>query len=731
MDKNKKDDQYFIDEADKAINELVYDKVHLVKAYNYYSGVRDTQQFKHLEENYGLGNPTSITFIPLIRKHIDALIGEFMTLPIEPKISCKDSATLNNIFREKQLAVSKSIADLIKTKLDNLTYSLLKGDGKNKISDAQFAAELREVEDWVDNNFVSNYEMASQNIVNFCLQDRNIDFKNKLKLLIIDLFIAGEMYYRVEPTSGGSNISIKVLNPLNTFVDKNVNSIYINDAYRTVVREYLSLPELMVKYGAELTEEDLADLTANKQEYTGSNLMIINATDIRTGCVTGTGLDAGHEVTPLYNGAYPQRRLDLYPVYEVEFKDFEKINGKMTQNRYSVVRIGTNIYIPYGLDKHSNRSIDSPTECKLNTNGLQYMTRTGQPYSLVLATADLQDKYDILHFFKENAIAQSGTAGSWVDLASIPVSFGATPEDRLIKWIAYKKSGLAVIDTTQDGANLNTIFQGYDDTVKHSSIQAIQIAIQDIEDTATSITGVFRERIGGIQQRDAVANVAVGMQQSFIITKQYHQAMDLLTREILLDCLNLAKRVYKKGLKGVLILGENRQRLFTALPEHFLASDIDVHLADSQEIMKERDLIKQLTVELMGSGAIDPEILIAVSTSKSLTEMKIQVSKSMKRKKEENDQLQQISQQAQEAQKQLQEMQKELQKAQQKIEQLNEQKIQVQQEKVAKDYEVGIKQLTITKEKNDAKAEQDKRRVELEALQLVDQNPKNDEIRNE
>ena len=133
----------------------------------------------------------------------------------------------------------------------------------------------------------------------------------------------------------------------------------------------------------------------------------------------------------------------------------------------------------------------------------------------------------------------------------------------------------------------------------------------------------------------------------------------------------------------------------------------------------------------MGSGAIDPEILIAVSTSKSLTEMKIQVSKSMKRKKEENDQLQQISQQAQEAQKQLQEMQKELQKAQQKIEQLNEQKIQVQQEKVAKDYEVGIKQLTITKEKNDAKAEQDKRRVELEALQLVDQNPKNDEIRNE
>jgi hypothetical protein len=53
------------------------------------------------EENYGLGNPTSVTFTPLVRKHIDALIGEFLTLPIKPKVSCKDTKTLNNIFRDK------------------------------------------------------------------------------------------------------------------------------------------------------------------------------------------------------------------------------------------------------------------------------------------------------------------------------------------------------------------------------------------------------------------------------------------------------------------------------------------------------------------------------------------------------------------------------------------------------------------------------------------------------
>jgi hypothetical protein len=63
-----------------------------------------------LEENYGIGQPTSVEFIPLIKKHIDALVGEYLDLPILPKVSCKDEETINNIFREKQLLISTEIA---------------------------------------------------------------------------------------------------------------------------------------------------------------------------------------------------------------------------------------------------------------------------------------------------------------------------------------------------------------------------------------------------------------------------------------------------------------------------------------------------------------------------------------------------------------------------------------------------------------------------------------------
>ena len=92
-----------IEKTDKAISELVYPKYDLQKAYNYYNGVRDSDQFRYLEEVYGANAPTTLHFTPLIKKHIDALIGEYLGTPIIPKIFCKDSQTITNIDREKQL----------------------------------------------------------------------------------------------------------------------------------------------------------------------------------------------------------------------------------------------------------------------------------------------------------------------------------------------------------------------------------------------------------------------------------------------------------------------------------------------------------------------------------------------------------------------------------------------------------------------------------------------------
>ena len=106
-----------IDKTDSAIAELVHEKTKLQKAYNYYNGIRDKEQFRYLEENFGIKSPTSVEFTPLIKKHIDALIGEFLGTPIIPKISCKDSETISKIDREKQLKIYQEVYKYLKNKL--------------------------------------------------------------------------------------------------------------------------------------------------------------------------------------------------------------------------------------------------------------------------------------------------------------------------------------------------------------------------------------------------------------------------------------------------------------------------------------------------------------------------------------------------------------------------------------------------------------------------------------
>ena len=206
--------------------------------------------------------------------------------------------------------------------------------------------------------------------------------------------------------------------------------------------------------------------------------------------------------------------------------------------------------------------------------------------------------------------------------------------------------------------------------------------------------------------------------------------MELLIREMLLDSLDVAKRVYKKGITGMLILGDNKQKIFTALPEHYTVTDFDIHIADSQQINKDKEFLKNMANSLVQGGQVDPELLLLTSTSKSLTEMKYSLANNIAKRKEENNQLQQLSQQNQELQQQIQELSKQLQKAQSQVDQYHQEKIQMDKYKVDKNYEIEMKKLELDDDYKENITDVQKRRIELEALQLLDLNTKNDEIKN-
>ena len=343
-----------------------------------------------------------------------------------------------------------------------------------------------------------------------------------------------------------------------------------------------------------------------------------------------------------------------------------------------------------------------------------------------------QTKFDILNFYRDNVISESGTVGDWIDIAYLPKVLGSDLTERLMKWKAYKKQGLAIIDSSQEGLPpMNTTFGGFDDTIKLETIQAIDLAIQRTEETCSTITGVFREKLGGIEQRDAVTNVKVGVTQSSFITKQYYQGMDLMTREMLLDILNLAKVVYKNGISGTLILGERLNKIFTALPEHYTVTDYDIHIADSGEIIKEQELIKQLTMEFIKGGSVDPEVIMEAITATGLTRMKADINTALTKKREENNQLGQLNQKVQELDQQLKQTTSEAQKLQQQVQRLNAEKLAMEKEKLAFTKELEWFKARAGSANDEAMLELEYKRIQLEGAQLLDDNQRNNEIRND
>ena len=718
-----------IDRTDKAITELVYPKWDLQKAYNYYNGVRDAEQFRYLEENFGIGNPTSIEFTPLIKKHVDALIGEYLGTPIIPKVYCKDTKTLNNIDRDKQLKINSELKQYLSSHLKNSILSFL--EGKN-ITDPMIETQLKRIVEDININFVSEYEIAAQNVIEYIMQSRDTDMTNVLRHLLLDLLITGYTFYRVLPTVEKNNVRIEALSPLNVFPDRNLDSPYIKNSNRIVVRKWMNKTQILNLYGKDLSKDDI-ELIKDRWETVYDEATYYVRTLPNHGVPSTDGIKAGREiVVPGYPSVSNGKFHDLIPVYEVEWIDTD---DNFVMQRYQTIRIGESVYILKGIDNEVIRSNSNPSYCGLSVNGVYFVNRGSEPYSLVLACSHLQDKFDILNFYRDNLIANSGAVGDFIDVSMLPNFLGHDTAEKLQKYIAYKKSGIAPIDTSQEGrlaagqVPINTIFNGYDDTVKVQAIQAIQLAIDQVEQVTSSITGVFRERLNGIEARDAVTNIKIGQNNSFIITKQYYHQMDLIVNEMLLDCLNVAKIVFKKGLTGTLILGEKYQKVFTALPQYFTVTDHDIRLTTSSDVIKDLEYIKQILPDFIKNGAMAPDIIFEALTCKSVTDIKLIVKKAIQKQRDENNQIQQLSQQVEQLQSELKKASQQLKAAEEKIQTLNSDKLQLQQQEINMKYQIEWYKAQTDRNYKEATAEEQKRRTQVEIMQQYDNNPYNDKIR--
>lgn len=147
-----------------------------------------------------------------------------------------------------------------------------------------------------------------------------LDFANQRKILLIDLLISGTGYYKVEPSPSQTNVNLRILNPINTFIDRNPESPYLKDSARSVIRDYLTKQQILAKYGKYLSKEDLDELDKlSTYSVDDSTTTYLRSYDTITGNHISDGILGGFEVTPLLPFERDTSKyFRVFPVYQVE-----------------------------------------------------------------------------------------------------------------------------------------------------------------------------------------------------------------------------------------------------------------------------------------------------------------------------------------------------------------------------------------------------------------------------
>jgi hypothetical protein len=695
--------------ADFLIAYLVREKTHIATARNLYDGIRNNEEFKYLETTFGIETPFSVRMTPLIKTKIDTLLGLLLDQVLTYTVSVSDEESILKVeeAKEKQKlgAVFAEAEKFLKTLATDPEADPLEKDYLKKLADK------------IDANFISNFEIAVQHLIKFFENDKTIKLKQVLKLILLDLVVSGEAYYRVYTDRVGEDPKIEICKPENVFYSKRTDHQFLKNGHEpnieaVIHRTYMTRRQILTKYGHVMNEKALANLFGSHTYAGGRN--IVDARQLDYMHRYENYYDSGTQV----HNQHTNSNLDTLPVYHVEWlannpveiedeaflEDFQNVedleagenaefvegfygenpgSGKPKKtvyrlDRYEAVRIGWDIYLNCGKSKHIVRSAGQPWKTTLSYNGLCYNDRNGRPYSIVLSLKDIQDSYDIIKFFRDNLIANSGVNGSRVNLAAIPKVLGANYMERLLKFIAFRKQGLEVYDPTEDGANLFSAYGDFNASLDPNLIQTLALVLEGLEAEADTVTGINRFMYQAAEQRDAVANVRIGQQTTSLLTKDIFELVQELSAEMLTDLVNQARIAYKHGKRGAYILGD-KQITFNIAPENFCFTDYNIQIVNSDKEKAKIQKLHMYVPELIKAGALDTDIIVDLVMNDSTTKIVNMVRKRVAEKKEENNQLAQMQQQLEETSKQLEGLTQENEKLKSLQLQLKEKEVQIKQ----------------------------------------------------
>ena len=322
---------------------------------------------------------------------------------------------------------------------------------------------------------------------------------------------------------------------------------------------------------------------------------------------------------------YSKDLMHIHIVKQHETADKEKGEEKIAKfitDIYHGVEIDNDIYVRLGKKKVQFRGVDK-LKTALPYIGFAYNNHSRRPYSLVWATREIQQLYNIIHYHKELMLALSGAKGFIMDKSQMPDGMS------MAEWSYQRKMGRGWIQTVKEGRAVSSgfnQFQSYDDTLS-PAIQYLVSILGHLEELARSITGVSRQRTGTIAPLEKVGNTEASIEQSSIITEVLYWKHDRVKKRSLTRLANLCRFAWKKGKRGQYITGQFGQEILNIAPDALEDSEFEVFVGDGFKEKTALNTIKQIAFQDHGKNLLSLSNLIKVHSIDNLKELEVTLGK--------------------------------------------------------------------------------------------------------
>lgn len=621
---------------------------------------------------------------------IQVLLGDELRRPFDLRAVLTNSDGVKSKLAHKDTLLRNFVMSKIQSLLQEL------GVNQEQEFDPNTLIDPADVDQYMATSYLDAKEILANKLLSYLIKELSIkDLKN-------DAFKHG-LISGQEVVYVGMNHDqplLEVLNPLGVFYHKSPEIKYIQDSLYAGYRTYMTSGDLLDKFGAYLSEEDLNRIDESREglfnygeshinstmkyyqddnfyaskmfgsqqegsygssEHSNDNWLVQHVewkSQKRVGFIKYVNQFGDTEVTIVSEEFEPPVFAEkivntvMYGKKETSYiwKDEEGITYSLTwgwiPEVWSGVRISDDIYCMMGPKQYQFRHIDNPYKVKLGYHGITFSAMNANPVSLMDRMKPFQYLYFIVMHKLKKFIAQDKGRIFHFDTSMVDPKLG------LEKTLYYLTN--MNIDFYNPLQNAQEPGQAQRGKVTGSTEMSMADQVMNyvnilaaLDDQISDVAGVNRQREGQVNPAEAVTNAQSNIAMSAVITEVYFQAHHKLWEEVLTSLIDVATQCYKeKGLVKQYVLDDMSIQTLSFTPDMLSNASFGIFISNSAKDQEVFQTLQQLSQALVQNDKIQLRDLVKMLKSNSIAELETQLIQAEARNMEQYQQQMQMQQQA-------------------------------------------------------------------------------------